>query len=93
MIYRKHKYFNMEITKDSDVKKQNAYFYNCHFDDTTKLHIFKDCIFDNCITANNQIVIAGECFAIHKPYTLLRKTKRQKAAYFSKKINQCVYKI
>lgn len=93
MIYKKHKYFNMNITEDSDVKTQNAYFYNCCFDETIKLHIFKDCIFDNCRTANNEIVVHGECFSIHKPYTLLRKTKRQKAAYFSKDMNQDVYLI
>ena len=34
MIYKKHKYFNMNITEDSHIKKQNAYFYNCHFDQT-----------------------------------------------------------
>ena len=90
MIYKKHKYFNMNITENSDVKTQNAYFYNCHFDETTRLYIFKDCIFDNCRTANNEIVVHGECFSIHKPYTLLRK--RQKA-YYSKDMNQDVYLI
>lgn len=48
MIYKKHKYFNMNITEDSHIKTQSAYFYNCCFDETMQTYKFKNCIFDNC---------------------------------------------
>lgn len=88
MIYKKHKYFNMNITKDSHVKKQNAYFYNCCFDETMQTHEFKDCIFDNCIF---DVIRITDSFILDFPYTLLKKTKKQKQAFFSKDMNQCVY--
>ena len=91
MIYKKHKYFNMNITENSDVKTQNAYFYNCCFDKTMQTYKFKYCIFDNCsFDFDVDETNISDSFIVHKPYTLLRK--RQKA-YYSKDMNQDVYLI